>query len=125
MIWIFIFLGGGLGAVSRYGVGLMAGRYMGIAFPFGTLMVNVIGSFLIGFLLTWLDSRLTAWQGWKPLLAIGFMGGFTTFSSFSWETLQLFRNGEWLYALVNVGGSVLLCLIGVAAGHLAAKWIGG
>jgi len=121
MPWILVFLGGGLGAAARFALASGITRMAGAGFPWGTLTVNVAGSFLIGLILTVLDSRLTVFPFWRHLLTIGFLGGFTTFSSFSWETLALLRDGELLFAFGNIMLSVLLCLVFVWAGHLTGK----
>lgn len=125
MMLIYIFIGGGLGAVSRFLAGSWVNRLLGPDFPWGTMAVNVVGSFIIGFFLTWIEYRLPAFPHWRALIAIGFLGGFTTFSSFSWETLSLLRNGEYLLAALNTGGSVLLCLAGVILGFWLARPAGG
>ncbi|NUQ82479.1 MAG: fluoride efflux transporter CrcB [Bacteroidetes bacterium] len=125
MTLLTIFIGGGLGAVSRYLAGSWVNRLMGPEFPWGTLLVNVAGSFIIGFFLTWMEHRLPVFPYWRPLIAIGFLGGFTTFSSFSWETVVLLRNGDYLLAALNTGGSVLLCLTGVILGIWLARPAGG
>lgn len=86
-------------------------------FPIGTFAVNAAGSFLLGFLAVLLLERLPpAYQSWYLLLGTGFCGGFTTFSTFEWETLQLVRDGDIAYALLNVAGSVLVGFLGVLAG---------
>ncbi len=121
MPWVLVFLGGGLGAVARFALASGITRMTGTGFPWGTLTANVAGSFLIGLILTVLDSRLTVFPFWRHLLTIGFLGGFTTFSSFSWETLALIRDGELLFAFGNIMLSVLLCLVFVWAGHLTGK----
>jgi CrcB protein len=101
----------------------MEARYIAETFPIGTLFVNIMGSFIIGFFgtLTAPDSRFMAGAATRLFVMVGICGGFTTFSSFSLQTLNLAQDGEWLYAGLNIGGSVILCLSGVWAGHVLAS----
>jgi fluoride exporter len=114
--------GSALGGVARYGLSGLVARSFGESFPWGTLIVNVLGSFLIGFVatLTGPDGRVpvspVARQFWMP----GIFGGFTTFSAFSWQTLSLAQDGELARASAYVGLSVALCLIGVWLGAALA-----
>jgi CrcB protein len=119
-LWIFI--GGGLGSLARWGAsGLIASRF-GETFPWGTLIVNVSGSFLIGVFatLTGPDGRWLAPATFRQFFMIGICGGFTTFSSFSLQTLALANDGQWFRAGANTVLSVVLCLLGVWLGHLLA-----
>jgi CrcB protein len=122
MSCFWIFLGGGLGSLARFGVSGMAARWWGETFPWGTIVANVSGSFIIGMLGALvspegrLDSPSRAWV--TQFLMIGVCGGYTTFSSFSLQTLNLMRDREWLYAGGNVLWSVALCLIAVWLGYL-------
>jgi CrcB protein len=121
MGYLWVALGGALGSVARYACAGVGVRLLGATFPWSTLFVNVSGSFVIGLL-----AALTS-AGGKPLvtgdarsfLMIGVLGGFTTFSSFSVETLNLARAGQLHAAAWNVAGTVLLCLAGVWLGHVA------
>jgi CrcB protein len=120
---LLVFLGGGLGSGLRYWIsGLMAQRF-GPSFPWGTLTVNVAGSLMIGFVaaLTAPDGRWIVPTAARTFFMIGICGGFTTFSSFSLETLNLARDAEWLYAGLNILASVALCLIAVWLGHVLAS----
>lgn len=115
-------LGGGIGSGLRYWLsGAIAARW-GESFPWGTLLVNVSGSLAIGFFatLTGPDGRWLVGPGGRLLFMIGICGGYTTFSSFSLQTLYLLRDGQWLYAGLNVLGSVVLCMVFVWLGHLSA-----
>lgn len=119
--------GGALGSVARYWVAVWAAPYSR-SMPWGTVGINVVGSFVIGFFgtLTLAGGRHPAPEWARLLVMVGVCGGFTTFSSFSLQTLDLLRAGAWNRALLNVGASVLLCLLAVAAGHgLAARLNGG
>lgn len=113
---LLIFVGAGVGGVFRYwaanGVYWLTGRQ----FPYGTLFVNVSGCFLMGLLFVLLERVDSISPQLRALLLIGFLGGYTTFSSFSIETLNLFENGEWLSGLLNIVLSFSLCMI--------ATWIG-
>jgi len=122
MSYLWVALGGALGSMARYGCSGLAARFIGATFPWGTLMVNVAGSLIIGFLatLTSPDGRLLASPDARTFVMIGVLGGFTTFSSFSLETLNLARDGEWLWASANVALSVALCLGAVWLGHVGA-----
>lgn len=108
--------GGALGAVLRFGMSSTIYRILGREFPYGTLAVNVLGSLLMGFLFVVLVERLAMSAEWRAALLIGLLGSFTTFSTFSFETLALFENGELLKAVTNIVLSVFLCL--------AATWLG-
>jgi CrcB protein len=120
LAYLWVAIGGALGSVSRYWIsGLVASR-VGETFPWGTIAVNVTGSFAIGFLaaLTETESRTLASPGFRQFFMIGICGGYTTFSSFSLETFRRLQDGEWLYAGGNVILSVVLCLIAVWLGYL-------
>ena len=113
----FIFIGAGIGGVLRYGVSTEIYNLLNKNFPYGTLVVNVSGSLLMGFLFVLILERFQSIAPQlRALLLIGFLGGYTTFSSFSIETINLIENGNWLSAAVNVLLSTTLCLI--------AAWIG-
>jgi fluoride exporter len=122
---LYVALGSALGGVARYWVsGLVAQRW-GEVFPWGTLTVNVVGSGLIGVLAALGESaRIGLPPEARALLIVGVMGGFTTFSSFSLQTLQLLQDGDWARALGNVVANVLLCLVAVALGYRLARLVG-
>jgi CrcB protein len=115
MAYLLVAIGGAAGAAARYGVAQWVNSRLGWTFPWGTLTVNVTGSFIIGVLLTLLVAR-----GSDPtlrlLLVTGFLGGYTTFSSFSFETITLLHAQQWLLALLYVAGSLLLGLLACAVG---------
>jgi CrcB protein len=122
MLYILIALGGALGSVTRFALsGFVAGHF-GETFPWGTLIVNVTGSFVIGFFATFTgpEGRLFVGGHSRQFFMTGVLGGYTTFSSFSLQTLNLAREGEWLRAGANTVSSVMLCLVAVWLGHLAA-----
>jgi fluoride exporter len=120
IIWIAI--GSALGGAGRYWLSGIVANLWGETFPWGTLIINILGSLVIGFFatLTGPDGRLLVSTAARQFVMIGICGGFTTFSSFSLQTLNLVNDGEWLYAGLNIGGSVLLCLVAVWAGHAIA-----
>ena len=121
--YILIFAGGGLGAALRYWLQGVVYTRTGAAFPYGTLVVNVLGCFVIGLLMVSLEERFLAVPSLRLFLTIGILGGFTTFSTFSYETLALLRNGEFLMGLANVGFSILGCLTATWVGMQLGKWI--
>ena len=122
VLYLAVAAGGALGTVLRYAIsGLVAVRF-GETFPWGTLIINVTGSFVIGFFatLTGPDGRFLVSGAIRQFVMVGICGGYTTFSSFSLQTLNLMRDGEWMYAGGNVVGSVVLCLAFVWLGAIAA-----
>ncbi len=122
MTYLWIALGGALGSVARYAGSNLAATWLGGAFPWGTLIVNVLGSLLIGFFaaLTGPGGRLYVSSDVRLFVMVGICGGYTTFSSFSLQTLDLLRDGAVARAGLNVVGSVTLCLLAVWIGYLAA-----
>ena len=129
--YFWIALGGAIGTTGRYWLSGVVARLIGETFPWGTLIINVMGSFVIGFFatLTGPDGRVFVGSTSRQFVMIGICGGYTTFSSFSLQTLNLMNDGEWLYAGANITGSVVLCLLAVWAGHILAvslnamKWV--
>ena len=121
MTYLYVALGGALGSVARYAVSLGAARWLGAAFPWGTLIVNVAGSFAIGLLaaLVTSDGRPVLGADTRAFVMVGILGGFTTFSSFSLETLNLARAGALGAAAANAGFSLALCLGAVWLGFAA------
>ncbi|MGD8935502.1 MAG: fluoride efflux transporter CrcB [Thiogranum sp.] len=115
--------GGAVGAVLRYWVSTWVYAFSGRGFPYGTLAVNVLGSLLMGFLFVWLLERLSNDLTLRAFLLIGLLGAFTTFSTFSVETLNLIESGQLARALVNVLLSVVLCVAAAALGVLLARQI--
>ena len=120
--YLWIAVGSALGGMARYWCSGIAARLIGETFPWGTLIVNVVGSLAIGFFatLTGPDGRLLVGTTARQFMMVGIFGGYTTFSSFSLQTLNLMHDGEWSYAAFNVGASVVLCLLAVWMGHVAA-----
>ena len=116
--WLAVALGGALGSVMRFGLSTWITAYAGRAFPYGTLAVNILGCLAMGMLMVWLAERdATLRLG----LTVGLLGGFTTFSAFSAETLTLMAQGAWGRALAYVLGSVALCLLAAWGGATLAR----
>jgi CrcB protein len=118
---VLVALGGAIGSTLRYGIASWVNRLARSPFPWGTLAVNIAGSFLIGLIMVLL-LRAGEWrENFRLLLVTGIMGGFTTFSSFSWETWMLFEEGKVPLALANMGVSLGICLLATMAGAMLAK----
>ena len=115
--------GGAIGALLRYWTSTAVHNRLGTGFPYGTLTVNVAGSLLMGFLYIWLIDRLAVGPALRAFLLIGILGAFTTFSTFSMETLNLLESGQPGKALANVLVSVTVCIIAAGLGVLAARQI--
>jgi CrcB protein len=121
-VLVWVMFGGALGSGARYGLGAWITHLAASRFPWATLVVNVLGSFIIGFFATATaaDGRWPAHDDFRQFFIAGILGGFTTFSAFSLQTLQLSRGGRTDLALLNIGSSVLICLLAVWLGHIAA-----
>ena len=118
---LFVGFGGFIGSALRYWMSMVVYRKMGQDFPYGTLLVNVIGCLLIGLLMSLFENRMVVSSNLRILLTIGILGGFTTFSSFSYETISLIREGSYFLGMINVIFNVFLCLAGTAIGGIAAR----
>ena len=123
MVYLAISIGAVLGANVRYALGGWISDRFGSAFPYGTLLINVTGSIVIGFLMIVITERVVAPDWLRPMFIIGFLGSYTTFSTFSYETLALAREGSYVAAGTNVVASVGLSLLGVLLGAAAARAI--
>jgi CrcB protein len=123
MTYFWVMLGSALGGGARYFVSGLAAQHIGLTFPIGTLIVNVTGSFVIGFFatLTGPDGRVFVGTDTRQFVTTGLCGGYTTFSSFSLQTLNLARDGQTLLAGLNIALSVVLCLLAVWLGFVAAN----
>lgn len=119
--YLLVFLGGGLGATARYWMSAAVYRWLPTDFPYGNLVVNILGCFLIGLLMATSEERFLIQPSLRVFLAIGILGGFTTFSSFSYETVSLLRDRELFLASVNVLSTVLGCLSATVVGIVAGK----
>lgn len=122
--YVAVALGGSLGAVARYGVVIFAQNFWGLRFPYGTLIVNTVGSFLAGFFVAILVGRYSGEEYLRLFFFTGFLGAFTTFSSFAAESMLLFEQGQWMKLLTNIllnnGGSLFMVLIGT----IFARYLG-
>jgi crcB protein len=121
--FLWICLGGAIGTGARYLISGWALRAFGTAFPYGTLAVNLLGSFLIGLVM-----QLSVETSWLPanlriVLTTGVMGGFTTYSAFNYETLRYFQEGAWLWGILNILGMMLSCLLAGLLGLAMARWL--
>lgn len=122
MACFLVGFGGFFGAIARYLIARGSAGLLGVTFPYGTFIINVSGSFLLGVLATWVGERLVPGSDQIRLFfAIGFLGAYTTFSTFEFETQALFEDGSWLLALTNIFGSLFLGLVAVRAGIVLAK----
>lgn len=121
--YLIIGAGGFIGAVTRYALATWIGSKWGRSFPLGTLIINVSGSFLIGLIMSLLTERFMANPYWRLLLVVGFLGAYTTFSTFEYETGNLLKDGELLYAALNVFLSVFAGFIALRMGEIISKII--
>lgn len=121
--YAWISLGAVLGANLRYFLSRIITRFSDAAFPVGTLIINVTGSLLLGFFLIWTTERVLANPLWRWLVAVGFCGSYTTFSSYAFETMAYFEQGNWGLFAANITANNLLCLGAVLAGMVIARAI--
>jgi CrcB protein len=121
--YILVFTGGGIGASARYWLSGVVYRFLSTDFPYGNLIVNISGCFAIGFLMTLMEERFLAEPSFRIFLTIGILGGFTTFSSFSYETVALLRDAEFFRASINILVSVLGCLSATMIGMFLGRFI--
>ena len=119
--FLWVSLGAICGANLRYAIGRWSARVLGATFPFGTLMINVSGSFLLALFMVWTTERVLADPKWRLLFAIGFCGAYTTFSSYAFETMSYFERGNWGLLAWNVVSNNLLSLAAVLAGAAVAR----
>lgn len=119
--YLMVGIGGFIGAIARFVLGSYIGNRLGSRFPYGTFVINISGSFLIGVILTVLAERTTASPNWRYLVPIGFIGAYTTFSTFEFETLRTAQDGQMTMAFLNVILSVVVGFIAVWAGAIAGR----
>ena len=119
--YVWISLGAILGAGLRYFVSRVFARALSASFPYGTLAINVTGSFLLGVFLTWTTERVFADPRWRLFMAVGFCGSYTTFSSYAYETIMYFEQGHWSLVATNILTNNVLCLAAVIAGAAVAR----
>jgi fluoride exporter len=118
---LVICLGAIVGANARYFISRFAAQVLGPVFPYGTLFINVVGSFIVGFFVVWTSERVLADPRWRLLVVVGFCGSLTTFSSYTFESMSFFERGQWLLMLTNIFGNNLLCLAGALGGMALAR----
>jgi len=123
--FLLVCLGGALGSGARYLVSLGAASLLGIAFPYGTLVVNVAGSFAVALLMHMSMTGELLSPEWRLLLTTGVMGGFTTYSTFNYETLAYFREGAWGIGMLNIAATLVGCLAAGLAGFALARLLFG
>jgi len=118
---LVVSIGAILGANARWIISRFAARILGPVFPYGTLFINVTGSFIVGFFMIWTTERVLIDPRWRLLIVVGFCGAFTTFSSFAFETMAYFEQGQWLLLFANFASNNLLCLGAALAGMALAR----
>jgi fluoride exporter len=118
---LVISIGAILGANARWIISRYAARVLGPTFPYGTLFINVTGSFIVGFFMIWASERVLIDPRWRLLIVVGFCGAFTTFSSYAFETMSYFEQGQWLLMFTNFASNNLLCLAAALAGMALAR----
>jgi len=123
LAYLWISLGAIVGASARYFVSRFVAKAVTASFPYGTLLINITGSFILGLFLVWSTERVLADPRWRLLIAIGFCGSYTTFSSYAFESFSLFEQGHYLLFTWNVLANNVLCLAGVVAGAVIARSI--
>jgi CrcB protein len=119
--FLAISVGAIVGANLRYWMSRSAVRWLGPVFPYGTLSINVLGSFVLGFFLVWTSERVLVDPRWRLLIAVGFCGGYTTFSSYAYETMAFFEQGQWTLMTANFLANNLLACAAVLAGMAVAR----
>ncbi len=118
---LFISLGAIVGANLRYFIGQYVAKLIPSNLPYGTLLINATGSFILALFLVWTTERVLADPRWRLIIAVGFCGGYTTFSSYAYETFSLFENGQWLTCALNILANNILCLVGTVLGAVLAR----
>ena len=119
--YVYIALGGALGSIARYWVGSTVASRLGTKFPYGTFVINITACVIIGFSLTYLNKRVGLSPAWRFLIPVGFVGAYSTFSTYEWETLSTIRSGAFLEASLYAFGSLFLGLVAVWVGILIAE----
>ena len=119
--FVVISLGAIAGANARYLLSRYAVKLLGPIFPYGTLIINVLGSFVVGLFIIWTSERALVDPRWRLLVVVGFCGAFTTFSSYAFETMAYFEQGQWTLMLGNILSNNLLCLLAALAGMALAR----
>jgi len=119
--FVIVSIGAMVGANARWIISRYAAKLLGPAFPYGTLIINIAGSLIVGFFIIWTTERVLVDPRWRLLIVVGFCGAFTTFSSYAFETMAYFEQGQWALMVANVLSNNLLCLGAVLAGMVLAR----
>lgn len=119
--FVLVSAGAIVGANLRYILSRYAAKVLGPVFPYGTLIINMLGSFIVGWFMIWTTERVLVDPRWRLLIVVGFCGGFTTFSSFAFETMAYFEQGQWLLMSTNLLSNNVLCLAAALAGMALAR----
>jgi CrcB protein len=122
--YFLVSTGAAFGGALRYGISSYIQKHISVIFPYGTLVVNVVGSFILGIIMFYLNDKELIGSEFRIFLTIGFCGGFTTFSTFSYETFNLFKDAEFGLAIYNVLLNVVLCFVGIYFAYLISKLLG-
>jgi len=121
--FVVVSIGAIFGANARYIISRFAAKMLGPVFPYGTLFINVVGSIIVGFFMIWATERVLLDPRWRLLIVVGFCGAFTTFSSYAFETMAYFEQGQWTLMLGNILANNVLCLLGALAGMAMARFL--
>lgn len=121
MNFVVVSLGAIVGANARYIISRYMAKILGPAFPYGTLAINVVGSFIVGWFMIWTTERVLVDPRWRLLVVVGFCGGFTTFSSYAFESMAYFEQGQWGLMAANILTNNMLCLLAAVAGMALAR----
>ena len=119
--FVIVSIGAIVGANARWIISRYAAKLLGPVFPYGTLIINIAGSLIVGFFIIWTSERVLVDPRWRLLIVVGFCGAFTTFSSYAFETMAYFEQGQWALMVANVLSNNLLCLGAVLAGMVLAR----
>jgi fluoride exporter len=119
--FVMVSLGAIVGANLRYILSRYAAKVLGPVFPYGTLLINLLGSFIVGWFMIWTTERVLVDPRWRLLIVVGFCGGFTTFSSYAFESMAYLEQGQWLLMMTNILANNLLCLLAAVAGMAMAR----
>jgi CrcB protein len=119
--FLVVSLGAVVGANARYFLSRYAAKILGPAFPYGTLLINVSGSLIVGFFMIWATERVLLDPRWRLLVVVGFCGAFTTFSSYAFESMAFYEQGQWLLLVTNIFTNNILCLLAALTGMALAR----